>query len=332
MRLKPKTTRVIFCWAIAVFFCLISSFVYPSGVYAAVNRPPKVGTIIPSSGTSSPNQAVVFTTTYSDPDGWQNIKQCYFLINNSIAFKNCFYGYYDQNTNKLYLMNDAGTSWLGGFAPGSANTISNSYVSLDCSKTTVLGSGSAITINWNITFKSKFIGFKKTYLKVIDDKNAYNGWLQKGAWTITQLLSISITPKEWNIGSTGINQIITMPSSKKITITNDGTTNETLELKLTNPAGWVSSTSQAQEAYVLSGLICNINNIPQAGSFTSDDIITTTPKKATTAIFAYAGSTANGVFISKNTSRALYLQFKSPTLTNKSSQQDIPITITAQMP
>ncbi len=326
MKARPKTIKAIL-WGLAIFFCLFSSF-----AYAAANRPPQAGTIIPSLGTSSPNQAVSFTTTYSDPDGWQNIKQCYLLINNSIAFRNCFYGYYDQNTGKLYLRNDANTVWLGGYIPGSSSIIQNSYVSLDCSKTIVSGSGNTITINWNITFKSKFIGFKKTYLKVIDDKNAYNGWLQKGAWTITQLLSIAVNPKFWDIGITQVNKTITMPSSSKITITNDGTTNETLELKLTNPAGWVSSTSQAQEAYVLSGLICNINNIPQASSFASDDIITTTPKKATTAIFAYTGSTANGVFISKNTSRALYLQFKSPTLTNKSSQQDIPITITAQTP
>ena len=133
---KPKITRAILCWAIAIFFCLFSSFVYPSGAYAAVNSPPKVGTIAPSSGSSPPNQAVNFTATYSDANGWKDIKQCYLLINQLIAFRNCFYGYYDQNTNKLYLGNNAGAIG-GGFAPGSANTIQNTYVSLDCSKTIV---------------------------------------------------------------------------------------------------------------------------------------------------------------------------------------------------
>lgn len=151
----------------------------------AANSPPQVGTITPSSGTSAPNQTVTFTTTYTDPDGWKNIQYVNLLINTIVNGANCFYGYYNQNTNKLYLRNDANTSWLGGFAPGSTNTIKNSYAKLNCAQTTVSGSGTTLTVNWAATFKSPFTGTKNAYLYVRDDANAYNGWTQKGAWTIT---------------------------------------------------------------------------------------------------------------------------------------------------
>ncbi len=153
------------------------------GTYT-VDRSPQVGTIAPSSGSGQVNVAQVFTTTYSDPDGWQNIQYVRFLVNTSTSGANCFFGYYKQNTNKLYLRDDADSSWLGGYVPGSSNTIENSYTKLKCASTTVSGSGTTLTVKWNVTFKSPFTGTKNTYLKVVDDVDAYQDWIQKGTWTI----------------------------------------------------------------------------------------------------------------------------------------------------
>lgn len=155
---------------------------YSDGII--VDNQPLVGTIVPSSGTSRKNQAVNFVTTYLDVDGWQNIQYVYLLFNTSIDGAKCFYGYYNQNTNRLYLRNNANTGWIGGYAPGSSYIIENSYAKLNCSKTTVSGSGAGLTVNWNVTFKSTFTGAKNSYLYVKDDANAYNGWIQKGSWTI----------------------------------------------------------------------------------------------------------------------------------------------------
>jgi len=145
---------------------------------------PQVGTISPPIGSSKVNTPVTFTTTYTDPNGWQDIQYVHLLINTAITGLNSFYGYYNQNTNMLYLRNDANTVWLGGFAPGSANIIENSYVKLNCSKTTVSGSGNTLTVKWNITFESTFTGTKNAYLYIKDDAGAYQGWIKKGTWTI----------------------------------------------------------------------------------------------------------------------------------------------------
>ena len=149
-----------------------------------VNRPPTLGTITPSSGTGAVEVPQTFTTTYSDLDGWQNIQLVYFLINTSTSGANCPYFYYNQNTNKLYLRNDSNTAWLGGFAPGSANTIENSYAKLNCAATSLSGSATTMTVNWSITIKAPFTGAKKTYLYVKDDVNSYVSLTQKGTWNI----------------------------------------------------------------------------------------------------------------------------------------------------
>ena len=114
---KPLLTRI----TLTLVFCQLGI----SLAYAA-NSPPSVDTITPSSGTSKPDEAVSFTTTYSDQDGWQNISYGYLLVNtSSVAKSKCFYGYYNQNNNKLYLRNDANTGWSVGYAPGSNNIIEN---------------------------------------------------------------------------------------------------------------------------------------------------------------------------------------------------------------
>ncbi|MDP3730854.1 MAG: glucoamylase family protein, partial [Candidatus Omnitrophota bacterium] len=168
---------------------LIPAFLLCATCAFAANITPKVGTVAPSSGSSSPDQAVSFTTTYTDADGWQNLYDARFLINTAISGTNCFYGRYDQNANKLYLCKDNDTNeatrWLGGFTPGSSNIIENSYAKLDCSTTTISGSGATLSVTWSVTFKPTFTGAKKTYLYVKDDSNVIANWIQKGTWSIT---------------------------------------------------------------------------------------------------------------------------------------------------
>jgi hypothetical protein len=84
-------------------------------------------------------------------------------------------------------MNDAGTSWLGGFAPGAPNVITNSQGSLNCATTTISGVGDQIVVNWSITPAAKWAGStQQVYLYVNDRSGAFAGWNQMGTWTITQ--------------------------------------------------------------------------------------------------------------------------------------------------
>jgi hypothetical protein len=156
------------------FFCLLNS---PS--FAATNSAPVTGTIttIPTTRISNVNQSVTFTTTYTDSNGYQDIKEAYFLVNTGINGKNCFYGYYNQQEKKFYLRNNQNTAWF------SAAQDINSYARLDSAIAS--GNGNILTITWKVTFKPTFLGRKNMYLYVKDNANAVSGWSpSKGSWTI----------------------------------------------------------------------------------------------------------------------------------------------------
>jgi len=163
-------------------FALVSVFFFTGFAYA--DSAPQAISLTPNQGTSTPGDAVDFTAVYQDADGHTNIRYSYLAINTYITSAHGFYAYYNTSQNKLYLRNDEGTAWTGGFTPGSANTIENSYSKLDCSQTTVQGSGNNLTITWNVAFKDTFLGTKNSYLFVRDYQNNMSGWKKMGTWKI----------------------------------------------------------------------------------------------------------------------------------------------------
>lgn len=161
-----------------------SSGYVKKGTWTIANSSPQIGTISPVSGSSIINNSVNFSSSFIDPDGWQNINSAYFLSNTSTSLTNCFYIHYNQNTNKLYLRNTSNSIWSGGYAPGSSKVLENSYAKLDCSKTTASGSGNTLSINWNVIFKTASGGAKNLYLSAQDDAGATLSLVHKGTWTI----------------------------------------------------------------------------------------------------------------------------------------------------
>ncbi|MFH1593782.1 MAG: hypothetical protein ABID09_03680 [Candidatus Omnitrophota bacterium] len=150
----------------------------------SMNTPPQIGTLSPNSGTSNVGEDITFTTTYTDQDGWEKLYYGLILINETPSATSAVYGYYQQENNILYLY-QAGTGWIGGYEPGSANTIENQYGILDCSKTTVSGSGNTLTVNWNLSFKEEFnSSLKNVYLKAMDDAYVKTPLVKKGTWQV----------------------------------------------------------------------------------------------------------------------------------------------------
>ena len=163
---------------------------------------PTLGTVVPASGTSTPYQQVIFTATYSDADGRANLRYTRLLINTTASEVNAVFASYDEDAQKLYLRDDANTTWLGGCAPGASTMIENSYGLLDCSKTSVTGSGVTLTIKWAITFKPTFLGTQRIYLYAQDAAAAFIGHVQKA----TRVVSI---PAKVFLNSTQLSQLRT---------------------------------------------------------------------------------------------------------------------------
>jgi hypothetical protein len=170
-----------------------TGFMY-KGTLTIPNQPPDSNafTLSPSSGKGAAGVQQIFKATYSDPDGWQNLRHMQLLVNDKVLLSNCGNFLYDNTVNKLYLKNNDGTGWDGGHAPESTNIIENKYAKLNCAQTKVTRSGNNITIDWAITFTRDFTGTKKLYMSADDyaltntgtNTGAKTAYVQKGTWTI----------------------------------------------------------------------------------------------------------------------------------------------------
>jgi predicted nucleotidyltransferase len=139
---------------------------------------PELGTVTPSSGSGPAGVTRYFNTTWRDPDGWQDLKRCYFHIGASPSPAGNVTLMYDVQDNKLWMRSDDGTTWLGGYAPWSNNTIEHRQAKVYCALTRDEGSGDTLSVRWAIKFKADFRGVKKTGLKCTD----LYGVRAKGAW------------------------------------------------------------------------------------------------------------------------------------------------------
>jgi hypothetical protein len=149
-----------------------------------VNAPPVTQSLAPVDSSINAGTEEKFVALYSDAQGYGDMEQLYFLVNDSRDTANCLYARYDVKGNNLYLADNSGTAWKGGFAPGSANVIKNGYAGLDCSKVQVISSGNTIKVKWRVTFKPTFKGRKKLFLCATDSEGATSGLVKKGWWQI----------------------------------------------------------------------------------------------------------------------------------------------------
>ena len=141
----------------------------------------------PSDATTAPESAQSFVATYSDADGASDIAVAYLHAGSSLSAAGVLRCYYNPATHKLYVRNDDDTAWLGGFAPGSDNVISNSQGSLNCAQTSVVASGTLLTVNWNLTPSRAWAGTSQSiFLFVRDKASQQDGWDHLSQWTITQ--------------------------------------------------------------------------------------------------------------------------------------------------
>jgi uncharacterized delta-60 repeat protein len=172
-----------------------AGYMFPPGYYGndwRISRFITAAPVVPvnvslgtTSGSSSANSALSFTATYKDPNGSDNIRYAYFQFNDTTSNTNSFLVYYDRVNNKLYLRNDANTAWLGGFAPGSANTISNTMGTLNCAAVTVSSTSDTLTVNWNLTPSSAAVGTNQLSMYVRDMEGNTDGWDIMGTWNIS---------------------------------------------------------------------------------------------------------------------------------------------------
>jgi uncharacterized repeat protein (TIGR01451 family) len=151
---------------------------------SVLNAAPALGAVDPDSGGGTTGEVTTFTTSWLDANGWQDLKQCYFHIGDSPSIVGNVTLMYNARKNKLWLRTDDGSTWIGGYAPESANTMENGQAVVHCDLTGVQGSGDTLSVQWAVEFKPEYTGTKKLGLKAKDVHKAKAKGKWKGTWTI----------------------------------------------------------------------------------------------------------------------------------------------------
>jgi serine protease AprX len=150
------------------------------------NSAPAPVQVSPASGTGTTQ---MFSFTFADPDGWQDLAVVNVLINFWLDGRQACYLAYVPGTGSLYLVDDAGNAGgpYQGMSLPSSGSISNSQCTVYGSGSSASGSGNTLTLTLNIGFRSSFAGTRLIYLAARDAANANSNWQRLGVWTVPGL-------------------------------------------------------------------------------------------------------------------------------------------------
>ncbi|MCC7496862.1 MAG: SBBP repeat-containing protein [Bryobacterales bacterium] len=196
------------------FFGDKKSYLYIKDGWTAVGDwtvpKPVSGTLTaPSSGSGV---LQVFTGKFIYPEGFADVFEAPLLVQAGTGSPHSCMVDYWLGTKGLYLLDDAGHTWLGPVAPGSMSILENSQCSLVAAASKFESSGDVLVLTYAVVFKPEFAGNKNTYLYFRER------WSQVGTWTVPDANTDAVlTPNAgagmarkfagtWNF-STGLNGI-----------------------------------------------------------------------------------------------------------------------------
>jgi len=145
------------------------------------NLAPSAVSVTPNAGSGS---SQTFSYVFSDPNGYADVSTAQMMINSTLSVAGGCWMYYSRASNQVWLMNNAGTAWLGPVTLGPAGTLSNSQCTVNAGGSSSSGSGTNLTVNVVLSFTPAFGGAKTNYMVVYDAGGLSPGWQANGAWTV----------------------------------------------------------------------------------------------------------------------------------------------------
>jgi len=159
-----------------------------------------VANLTPNSGTGATQ---TFTAIFTDANGYNDLGEAHMLF--AVAPDGgdqltCLVRY-DVRINSLWLYSDTAAAFIGPVAPGTvSNALQGSLCAVNTQASRVTGTGNALTVNLNVTFKSTVA--RNVYMRAKNDTGD-TGWLQRGTWNLTAAAigTMSVSPSSGS-GST----------------------------------------------------------------------------------------------------------------------------------
>ena len=159
-----------------------------SATTLVANQPPVAVSVTPSSGSGLGPQT--FSYLYTDGSGYQNISFAESILGTSANLTGSCSTMYVPATSGVYLMNDAGGSWLGPLKIGQSGTLQNSQCTLNAQTSSASGSGTSLTVNLALSFQPTFIGLLNNFMHAQDTVNNFTSGVQnRGTWTASAIMA-----------------------------------------------------------------------------------------------------------------------------------------------
>lgn len=162
-----------------------------------VEAAPVAVSVSPATGNGA---SQTFSYTFSDENGFSDLVAVQLLVNETLKASSGCYLYYSRASNSLYLVNDAGTVWMGPVTLGASGTLSNSQCGADAGSSSFSASGNDLTVNIALSFQAGFAGSKTNYMLAADTEGLNSGWRARGTWTVpgvainVEPVAVAVTP------------------------------------------------------------------------------------------------------------------------------------------
>jgi RHS repeat-associated protein len=172
------------------------------GVGFPIQSGPAATAVSPGAGNGA---SQTFTFTFSDPSGYQNLGVLDVLINNYLdGIQACYIALVPSGANAgtVYLVDDggdAGGPFAGNLVLPGTGSVSNSQCTVNGTGSSVVGSGTTITLTLNIGFSASFTGNRIFYTAARDTGTGNSGWQALSTWqvpgaTATPTQATGVTP------------------------------------------------------------------------------------------------------------------------------------------
>jgi Putative Ig domain len=147
---------------------------------AAIPQAPTVVSATPNTGTG---KVQAFQYTFSDVNGFRDIKTIWAQIATSTNYPGTCAMNYDAVNNRLYLVRDDATGWLGPITPGASATLQNSACTISGVGSAYNGSGVNGVLTVSYSFSATYTGTKTIFSRAQAQSGLDSGWQVKGSWT-----------------------------------------------------------------------------------------------------------------------------------------------------
>ncbi len=172
--------------------------------------------LAPAGGPLPVDSTTTVTSVYRDLNGFGDLRKCYLLINYSLLQTNAVLVFYDAGSNRVYLKNDANTSWGTGYFPGTDIVLSNSQCEVFLKDVTASKAGTDITVAWSMKLKTTMVGGKLCgYMYASDAAGHSTGWKKlAGFYTPSAPVCVSVDPSTGNVLTGGSHVFTTQYSDE----------------------------------------------------------------------------------------------------------------------